>query len=194
MGYKSREIETKHLLKGQDFNWVVNELDRLLKQECAVRRHGSSVDTYWAVSETKFARVRERDGIRQLTVKSKDRGTNDNRVEIDLDCTSRVSDIHKFFKELVGPQSGAVAKSYYVWESRQSEHDTVTAYTVDDELMKDIVVLEFEARTAEGVKRLEQLALDSIQAHDKIEVRAAPGSLYEMLVLRKFGDDLWTPK
>jgi hypothetical protein len=186
MGHRNREIESKLLLRGADLNWVRNELDTLLQHESSVRRWGSSCDHYWAVSPTKFARVRERDGIRQLTVKSKDRGTNDNRIEVDLDCTSKLSDIGAFFKALLGPQSGTVSKSYYVWESNQSEYDTVTAYTVTGhDFLKDVVVLEFEARTQAGVDRLEQLVLDSLRQRGNITIERAPGSLYEMLILRK---------
>lgn len=186
MGYKLREIETKYLLKGEDLNWVCNEIDRLLRTKSSHRKWGSSADAYWTITPTKFARVRERDGIRQITVKSKDQATGIDRVEIDIESTSPVEVIHAYQTEIHGPMSGTVYKSYYVWQIGPSEYDTITAYTVPDyDFLKDTVVLEFEGRTLARVERLEKLALDSLRQHDNITVERAPGSLHEMLILGK---------
>lgn len=189
MGFRGREVETKYIIKGIGLNDVCNELDKLLRTESPVRKWGSSIDTYWTIggdNRADFARVRERDGIRQLTVKGKDKGTNDNRIEIDLDCTSSTSDIHKWFNAAFGKSAGAVGKSYYVWEMASSEHDTVTAYVVDtDENLKHSVVMEFEARTMAGVTKLENLVLDSLRQSANITVEKAPGSLYEMCITKE---------
>jgi hypothetical protein len=191
MGFKNREIEKKFTLTGADLNWVTMEIDKIMRAESHVRRFGSSNDTYFTVGDPNvvadFARVRERDGIRQLTVKGKDKGSNDDRVEIDIDCTSPTSTILKFFTALLGPTAGIVGKSYYVWETSASEYDTVTAYTVDtDESLKNSVILEFEARTMAGVERLERLVLDSLRQHANIKVERAKGSLYELCILKEF--------
>ncbi len=194
MGFRDRERESKFILTGADLNFICNEFDRLLRTESPVRKWGSSADHYYLVKDSSvaadFARIRERDGIRQLTVKGKDRGSNDDRLEIDLDCTSSVNRIQAFFQALLGKPLGTVSKSYYVWVMAASEHDTITAYTVDsDENLKDSVILEFEARTMDGVKRLENLVLDSLQAHDNIKIERAPGSLFEMCVTK---EKAWT--
>lgn len=199
MGYKSREIETKWIVRGADLSFICNELDRLLRTISPIRKWGSSVDTYYKIEKPErtpdfnptgaradFARVRERDGIRQLTVKGKDRGTNDDRLEIDLDCTSPTPTILKFFTAILGKSLGTVKKDYYVWVAASSDHDTVSAYTVEkNDFLKDSVILEFEARTAEGVAHLEQLVLDSIRQNATITIERAPGSLYEMCILKE---------
>lgn len=186
MGYKNREIESKYLLKGADLNWVCHEMDRLLQTKSSHRKWGNSTDAYWTITKTKFSRVRERDGIRQITVKSKDQATGLDRVEIDIESTSSVEDIHAYQNEAHGPMSGVVNKSYYVWQVGASEYDTITAYTVPDyDFLKDTVVLEFEARTLTKVEKLEKLALDSLRQRGNITIERAPGSLHEMLILGK---------
>jgi len=190
MSFKNREIETKYILNGADLNFVCNEFDRLLRTESPVRKWGSSRDHYYQVNDPNvgadFARIRERDGIRQLTVKGKDKGTNDDRIEIDLDSTSPLNKIQAFFTALLGKPLGIVSKSYYVWVMAASEHDTITAYVVDsDENLKNSVILEFEARTMDGVVKLENLVLDSLRQHANITIERAPGSLFEMAVTKE---------
>jgi adenylate cyclase class IV len=189
MGFRHREIELKFILKGLSLNEVQNHFDLMLKDLGPIRRHGSSADTYWTNPSTmfdaQFARVRERDGIRQLTVKGKDKGSNLNRIEIDLDCTSDTRSVHKFFRALLGKPSGVVTKSYFVWEL-ESEYDTVTAYTVDDhKRLENSVVIEVEAKTEAAVNDLSQKVLDYFAQLGDNTVERAPGSLFEMLITKE---------
>lgn len=134
-----------------------------------------------------FARMRERDGIRQLTVKGKDRGTNLDRIEIDIDCTSEPSKIIRFFTALLGKSVGKVGKTYYVYWITKSDHDTVCCYTVrDGENDHPNVFIEVEATSHEKMLDMEKRVIEKFTEMG-IVVERAPGSLYEMFVIKKFG-------
>src|ERR1043166_7839500 len=98
MGYKNRELEVKLEVGNSSLPSVIHALKYALQYTDATERSGSSVDTYWHIpwleSKSAFFRCRERDGIRQLTLKAEDRGDSTDRIEVDLDCTSPVHRIH----------------------------------------------------------------------------------------------------
>ena len=193
MGHRSREIESKLVVKSNiDLNMANVLLDELFGTDKDKLLFGSSADTYWTVSDpgvsADFARMRERDGIRQLTVKGKDKGNNLDRIEIDIDCTSEPRDIIKFFTALLGKSVGKVGKTYYVYWITKSEHDTVCCYTVrSGEADHPNVFIEVEATTTEKMLDMEKRVIDKF-VEKGYAIERAPGSLYEMFVIKKFGD------
>ena len=182
MGHRMREIESK-LLVGGTYEFVCAGLDALLSDQQPIIRIGTSVDTYWSIDnpdvEGQFLRVRERDGIRQVTVKGKDRGDNLNRIEVDIDSTSEVHKIHRLIRCTLGKPAGTVAKQYRVWEL-ESEYDTVCAYVVSRPANDLGVIVEVEARSEERMLELERMVCQQLT-----HAVRAPGSLFEMLVERK---------
>lgn len=182
MGHRNREIEVKMLIAGQ-FGTICSELDKLLANEKPIIRVGSSLDTYWPVpdAEAQFLRVRERDGIRQITVKGKDRGDNVNRIEVDIDSTSEVHKIHRLIRCVLGKPAGIIAKTYRVWEL-ESEYDTVCAYEVHQPANDLGVVVEVEARTEGRMRELERMVINHFYNVLGGSVRGAPGSLFEMFI------------
>lgn len=192
MGHRNREIEVK-LLVPRDLATVCLELRNVLRELSPVERIGSSTDTYWAVRDESvdgdFLRVRERDGIRQITVKGRDRVgpdgelTNTNRIEVDIDSTSDTRKIHRLFRCLLGKPAGIISKRYTVWEL-ESEYDTVCAYEVDTPLNNLGVMVEVEARTEQRMLELEKLVTGHFQQKYGTVPQRAPGSLFEMFISR----------
>lgn len=186
MSYREREREVKLVVSGgvagPGLLQTAGYLKLLLGSEVQETRMGSSKDTYWqAPSEAKaqFVRVRERDGIRQLTVKGIDRPEgNADRIEIDLDSTSPTFRIHKFFRALLGRAAGVVEKTYWVFEL-ESEHDTVCCYEVAGK--EGVVFVECEARRAERVDELVTQMTRGLRDAG-LTVAPAAGSLFEMFV------------
>lgn len=164
---------------------ICSELDGLLEKEKPIIRVGSSLDTYWSVPDSKaeadFLRVRERDGIRQITVKGKDRGDNINRIEVDIDSTSEVHKIHRLIRCVLGKPAGIICKQYRVWEL-ESEYDTVCAYEVLRPENTLGVIVEVEARTEERMLGLEKAVVNYFEYKWGTKVVRAPGSLFEMFI------------
>lgn len=140
---------------------------------------GSSADTYWSVRPGVFARVRERDGILQLTVKSRDMGMDENRLEIDLNCTSSVEDAYEFMSTLYGLPAGVLKKTYYVYWLNKT--DTVCCYQVTYPEYQHVII-EVEAAT---MARMEELVarVKFRLATEMVRHEKAPGSLYDMFVI-----------
>jgi len=181
MGQRNREIEVKLKLSGITYATAVSELTELLREQNPLIRIGSSLDTYWVTAEApeaQFLRVRERDGIRQITVKGKDRGDNLNRIEVDIDSTSETHRIHRLMRCLLGRPAGIIQKTYQVWEL-ESEYDTVCVYQLTQPVQGGLYV-EMEARSMERMLELEQLVLRAFP-----RAKRAEGSLFEMYVERK---------
>ncbi len=179
---RTREIEQKLIVKGSSLE-DVNVLMRHFCSKSTKSVYGYSKDTYWHTQIYKtFVRMRERDGIRQLTVKSEDRGDSLNRLEIDLDCTSPTSLISEFNKALFGRQAGVVEKKYYVYWL--GEGLTICCYqcTVDGELKPEIVI-EVEGETEEEVAAYSDKLIQFYSIGMTIE--KASGSLYHMYLEEK---------
>ena len=179
MGHKMREIESKLVLRDVDLSTAVGKVRAALSDEQPIMRIGSSVDTYWPIHdgrvEGQFLRVRERDGIRQITVKGKDRGSNLDRIEVDVDSTSAVHVIHRMVRCLLGKPAGVIAKQYTVWEL-ESEYDTVCIYELTTP-QNGGIFLEVEARSMERMLELEKQMLELFPGATR-----APGSLFEMFI------------
>lgn len=185
MSYRNREIESKLIVFDRNLGYVNVVLAQLFDKEKTRLLFGSSVDTYWTINNSEvdadFIRMRERDGIRQITVKGKDKGTNLDRLEIDIDSTTEVSKIMKLLTAAHGKPAGTVGKTYYVYWLGQSEYTTVCCYSVDGHNYPHTIV-EVETTSKDKMLELEAKVLDSFRnLGDRIE--RAPGSLFEMFIL-----------
>lgn len=189
MNDREREVKLQVTLPGAagppGLVQVASYLKILLETEVQETRMGTSRDTYWHAPpdapRADFLRVRERDGIRQITVKGRDRPAagNADRLEIDLDCTSPTFRIHRLVRALLGKPAGTVDKTYWVFEL-ESEHDTVCAYEVAGH--PESVWVECEAKRTERVDELVEQTTKGLRACGLV-VRPAEGSLYEMFVV-----------
>lgn len=193
MSYRNREIESKWLVHGLTLSEVRDILVEHLGHRITKSIFGSSVDTYWTVEdesvEADFIRMRERDGIRQITVKGRDRGSNLNRLEVDVDSTSEPAKISRLLTAAFGRSAGKVGKTYHVyWLEGESEHTTICCYSVDgmDPDYKPIVI-EVETTSESNLMTLETQVLGELYRRE-IRVERAPGSLYEMFILNSTGD------
>lgn len=185
MSYRNREIESKLVVHDRSLTEVNDVLNELYGSRKTRLLFGSSIDTYWAINnpdvDADFIRMRERDGIRQITVKGKDKGTNLDRLEVDVDSTSEVSKITKLLTSAFGKPSGKVGKTYYVYWLSNSEHTTVCCYSVD---LHDYAhtIVEVETTSREKLLELETEVTQAFSRKD-ILIERAPGSLFEMFIL-----------
>lgn len=147
-------------------------------------RFGTSRDVYWRTpseGKAQFLRVRERDGIRQITVKGRDRpeAGNTDRLEVDIDSTSETFRIHRLVSAALGKPAGVIEKTYHVLEL-ESEWDTVCVYEVTCPVQGGTYI-EVEAKTAERMLELEQKVVKGLSQRGVCAIRA-PGSLFEMMI------------
>lgn len=187
MSYRNREIESKLLVHDTSLTQVNDVLATLFGEEKSRLLFGSSIDTYWTISDpdvdADFIRMRERDGIRQITVKGKDRGTNLDRLEVDVDSTSDVGKIARLLTAAHGRPAGRIGKTYYVyWLNGESEHTTVCAYSVDVEDGYPHTVVEVETTSRDKMLALEAKVVEEFNRKG-YSIARAPGSLYEMFIL-----------
>lgn len=187
MSYRNREIESKLLVMNSSLGEVNTVLESLFGDRKSRLLFGSSVDTYWTITDPSvdadFIRMRERDGIRQITVKGKDRGTNLDRLEIDVDSTSEVSKITRLLSAAHGKPAGKIGKTYYVyWLEGQSEHTTICCYSVDVPGGYPHTVVEVETTTKSYMLKLEAQVLEAFTRLGYV-IERAPGSLFEMFIL-----------
>lgn len=79
---------------------------------------------------------------------------------------------------------GSLGKTYYVYVL-ENEHTTVSIYTVFDvEPEFPQVIVEVEARTTERMLQLEE-QVRTLLSEKMIGVDRAPGSLFEMFILKE---------
>lgn len=190
MGFRGREIEIKLIVRTNLDN-VNRILQGAFRNDISRTLFGSSIDTYWSLPEEgpqkgQFIRMRERDGIRQITVKGKDRGSNINRIEIDVDSTSDVQTITKLLTAAHGKPAGRVGKTYYVhWLEGESEHTNVCCYSIQpiDGVYQDTII-EVETINEDKLLALEAKVIEAFRRRD-IHIERASGSLYEMFILGK---------
>lgn len=130
-----------------------------------------------------FIRMRERDGIRQITVKGKDKGTNLDRLEVDVDSTSDVSKITKLLTAAHGKPAGRIGKTYYVYWIGQSEHTTICCYSLS-EVDYSHTIVEVETTSMEKMLELEAQVMDAFR-DKQMRIERAPGSLFDMFILGK---------
>lgn len=118
---RNRELETKTFLKGVTLSQVVETVRKFSQTlDTAVEEiHGSSHDTYYhGTRPRQFARIRQKDGIAQLTVKREDLEEFTDRIEVDILSTDRLDQLQEFMGELLDNPIGEIQKSYWVFDIR----------------------------------------------------------------------------
>lgn len=187
MSYRTREIESKWIVRGKSLVQVHDILYRLFNSSPRKMVFGSSVDTYWTIQDPRatadFVRLRERDGCVQVTTKGKDRGNNRNRMEREYISTDPAAVVRGVLTSQHGKSAGLVGKTYYVYWPELSEHTTVCCYSithVDPEYPH--VIVEVETTTMPKLEALEAQVIDALTEQD-VDVTAATGSLFEMFIL-----------
>lgn len=179
MGYKNREIEKKFIL--DDSRLSFKEVCILVKQalvfEWKDQISGKSKDLYWKShnpSAADFIRLRYMpDGHGELTLKRADRGSNVNRIEIDVKV-SEPDQTGKFLKQLFGKPIGNLYKDYFIL-FMDDKDTTVSVYKIRGH---SHVFIEIEARSLSKVERL----VKSLSY--KIQMTQEKRSLYQFF----FGD------
>jgi adenylate cyclase class IV len=158
MGYRNREIEKKfEVLKEPGFHYKLENVAQKLRRICSYSISdtviGTSSDEYWKPKrgmKIDFARLRSfEDGTCQVTVKFADRGSNTNRVEIDMHVKDPKSG-RAFLNQILGPSVRKITKTYFVY-FMGNEDTTISVYKVPG--FKEIYV-ETEARTVSKMRKM----------------------------------------
>lgn len=184
MSYRGREIEIKLA--------TVTDLDavhKVLGGELYVSRsvYDSSTDTYWHLPSGvrgDFIRMRElgTDDRVQITVKGKDKGTNVDRIEVEIESTAGRYLTRNLLTAAHGKAAGTVTKTYHVyWLTGENEHTNVSCYSIDG---VEGTYIEIESISLSKVIDLEAKVRE-ILGRNGIHVREAGGSLYELYILGK---------
>jgi adenylate cyclase class IV len=174
MGYKNREIEKKYVVADSKhtFKKVCDLVDALFKNTIFSEK-GSSKDFYWhspRPSAADFIRLRNMpDGTGQLTLKRADRGSNINRIEIDVEIPNP-KQTHKFLNQLLGRPVGTIHKDYSALFIDNNE-TSVSVYKIKG---NPKVFIEIEARSLSLVNKI------SKQISSVIEMRQEKRSLYQL--------------
>lgn len=189
MGYRNREVELKLLVDGHSTMASVERAIRPLLSELTDQQArpvvvGCAADTYWAApdeSPADFIRLRildeedARGNPAQITLKSSDKGSNINRIEVDLGVSDH-SQANKLLTLMLGDPLGQVTKRYTVF-FLEDIHTTVSVYKV----MKDKrIFVEVEATTLKRVKEITKILMDQ----GGLKFTRIPQSLFEMFVVK----------
>lgn len=198
MGYKNREKEKKFRLtymndpgrrislkKAQS---IFNEIYKKMAEVEYNPIIGSSEDLYWNPPFPKkykanFVRLRKLDRLRgQMTVKGKDKGSNIDRIEIDLAVDT--AQAYELITSFLGKEAGVVDKTYIVY--RMDEHisghdDNISIYQVKRDKS---VFVEVEARSHAVMNKL-IFDLSSILRGYGLALIHESRSLYEMFVKKE---------
>jgi adenylate cyclase class IV len=176
MGYGNREIEKKFVALGE-LHLVSQSIERALGYPSTVIKDESG-DLYWHPHKgmkADFVRLRFMpDGTGQLTTKRADRGSNTNRIEIDVE----VVDPHqceKFLSQILGESCGSVYKQYHVY-FLDDKDTSVSVYQVQGD---DRVFVEVEAKSVSRVNQLIKQVSCSVSM--KLERR----SLYQLFISKE---------
>jgi adenylate cyclase class IV len=123
MGYKNREIEMKFEVQpGSELPYKLEAVARRVQRLCSYQTTdtviGTSPDEFWRPikgMKVDFARLRTHpNGKCQVTVKFADRGSNVNRVEIDMEVKDPKTG-RAFLTQMLGPAAKKVVKTYFVY-------------------------------------------------------------------------------
>jgi adenylate cyclase class IV len=149
VGYNNREIELKLEVKNaKSIEDVSKRLEKIFNYTKSIK--GKSKDVYWETgdnSKADFVRLRlYPDSSPQVTVKYTDKGTNFDRVEIDLNVDSAKNAVH-LINSLFGKPKGSIVKEYQVY-FLDEEDSNISVYKVKDDPR---VFIEIEARTKKKV-------------------------------------------
>lgn len=173
MGWKNREIEKKFVVEGS-LKKAIAAVSKAIIWDSEIS--DASHDYYWHSKDglnADFLRLRYMpSGSGELTLKQADRGTNTNRVEIDVEV-SDPDQCRALLRHLLGPSAGTVFKRYHVFFIRGGA--TVSLYQVRGDRR---VFLEVEARSLRGVNLITERLRTVLRT--KVEQR----SLYQIFIGR----------
>ena len=187
MGHKNREIEVKMAVGNGNlsFRAVSKLVARLLGRRVKVLISGTSTDLYWDTPKggrADFIRLREmqQNGRAQITCKSTDRGSNLDRVEIDLDVANH-RQANLLFLEAMGEPSGRVTKRYdvFVLERGVKSHEPATSVVVYRVNGSPQIFVEIEAKSRGKVVSVCQQLSDMAP---ELRLEVVGTSLYEAFV------------
>lgn len=178
MSFRNREIESKLLVENLSLA-ETNEILRSIFPDFTRSVFGTSEDIYWTINgqEAQFIRLRRRDdGVQEITVKARDRGTNLDRLEVDILSNSSPDKVVRLLTAAFGQPHPPVKKTYWVYWVGESQHDTVCCYQVGSE-----VYIELETTSKSKLLVTESKVVGEFSRR-VLSVRRAEGSLYEMYV------------
>ncbi len=177
MGWGNREVEIKlQVLNDFTFNQVSSQLRDFYGDICDRIISGASKDIYFKApraSKADFVRVRygTRDELSQITLKYSDRGTNKNRVEIDVEV-SDPDQAEVLLKYCLGKPVGKIKKKYHVYFL--NDYDNVSCYQIDGD---DRVFIEIEAKTRKKVDKLRKELTSTF-----LDLKVINKSLYQLFL------------
>lgn len=176
MGYENRELEVKLQLHCTSFDTAERTLDTVLSGLWNTKLSGKSKDIYYKTynnEKVDFLRIRflPENNSGEITVKYSDKGTNTDRVEIDL-AVSDPQQATVLFTQLMGEPAGSITKQYSVYFLPNGA--TISLYRV---LGDSRLFVEVEAR--------EQLELDRLVSN------LIEDCLYDMTKINKSLFDLF---
>lgn len=191
MAKGNREIELKftaHSLKKNDVFTADHVFEKLSKEftklKLAARKLHSqtSSDIYWhgkRGGRANFVRVRTNPTIGgEVTVKTKDHATNEDRVEKDLYVKDPVQ-AASVLEELLGPSAATVTKTYSIILNKESG-ESVSVYEVEGDKKRRIFV-EAETISKIRLKKLCKIVKTSLRKAG-IDLKLHKGSIYETFV------------
>jgi adenylate cyclase class IV len=186
MSFRNREIEVKLIAYDTTLEAINSLLHDMLGPSVRKKVWGRSTDVYWPVKDPEvvgdFVRTRKfSEDINHLTVKGKDRDSNINRLEVDIETTTPHSKLVRFCRAIGGKETGSIDKEYYVYWPTTDEHENISCYVVTNQEYPHIFI-EVECT---DVGRMEEFEYEVLRSCGIRGIRAerAPGSLYEMFIL-----------
>ena len=183
MAARNREIESKWYTPRP-----MDEVRAMLEDTLGSARDrvvaDASTDLYWALTEgrqaAQFVRLRSRAEGCILTIKGKDRGSNTNRIEIDVPVAAPLSQAQAFAEGIWGDVTGTVTKKYWVyWLKGKDEHTNISLYAVKGH---PGTFIEVEASTQKVLADLEEQFLGDL-IEDGLTLTQEHRSIYELFIL-----------
>lgn len=177
MGYKNREIELKLEVKNvKKIEDVTKKLEKIFNYRKTVK--GKSKDLYWGASKSSkadFVRLRlYPDGLPQVTVKYTDKGSNFDRVEIDVNVDDAENAI-QLMNSLFGKPKGEIVKEYQVY-FLDKEDSNISVYKIKNDPR---IFLEIEARSKEKVLEIS----NSVKQYSpELSVKRVGKSLFQLFL------------
>lgn len=183
MGYRNREIEVKMLAAGiKGLSTIVERIERALKGETQEVIIGNAADLYWKAprsGEADFVRLRRMSNASnegQITLKATDKGSNVDRVEIDLHVDD-YKQARTLMLALHGEPMEEVTKKYHVYFLENAD-TTVSVYQIRGD---DRVFVEVEARTQKRVKEI----IHTLMVDKSTEYLWVQSSVFDMFVQKR---------
>jgi len=177
VGHKNREIELKlEVLNVKSLAEVSSQLEKVFNYRKTVK--GKSRDLYWKATEKSkadFVRLRlYPDSSPQVTVKYTDKGSNFDRVEIDLNVDNAKNAV-ELINSLFGKPTGSIYKEYQVY-FLDKEDTNISVYQIKNDPR---VFIEIEARTKKKVLDLSK----SLKTYfPKLKTKKVNQSLYQLFL------------